>query len=95
MSLYIPSLKKLCMCNSSKTAVATTIWVTKYGLKKLSNILGNLDTINDSYKYSQVILQTRLHELFETFYYVIKLNVNISKILFLVIINFFVGIKDF
>jgi hypothetical protein len=39
MSLYIPSLKKLCMCNSSKIAVATTIWVTKRGLKKLSNIL--------------------------------------------------------
>ena len=38
-SLYIPSLKKLCMCNSSKTAVATTILVTKRGLKKLSNIL--------------------------------------------------------
>jgi hypothetical protein len=63
------------------TTKSVTNALKKLSKKKLSNILGNLDTINDSYKYSQVILQTRLHELFETFYYVIKLNVNISKIL--------------
>ena len=49
--------------------------------KKLSNILGNLDNVNNMYHLNQNILQNRLHELFETFYYVIKLNVTISKIL--------------